>query len=473
MSFTSSRFSFLEQYPLLLKFIFIGLLILVLWIPSTMIKNLIEEREARHQETRQEITKSWGAAQTLGGVVLNIPYQNYEACPVVPNTVYSSGPSPQCLSPKLKYATFLPSELKVEGELKTQTLYRGIFKAPVYTGDFSLSGSFAPPDFSKITNQKIKVLWQQARVLLLVSDKKALRQRPALQWEGSEYDFSSLDEEHKVWTAALQVKLPLQKKQNSAFYPFHAKLQMVGSQGIHFLSLAKDTQVSLKSKWKHPSFTGAFLPNNRQVGSKGFSAQWQIPHLARNLPQAFPDFAAHHHTINASKFGAGLVLPIDIYQLSDRSLKYSLLFITLTFVVFFLFEVLSKLRIHPIQYLLVGFALILFYLLLLSLSEHMGFNFAYWLASIATVLSITIYVATILQKKSRAGVMALILSVLYVFLYVLLQAEDFSLVMGSAGLFVILSVIMFLTRKIDWYRWQDSVLPSSTKAEEYFEEGSA
>jgi inner membrane protein len=233
--------------------------------------------------------------------------------------------------------------------------------------------------------------------------------------------------------------------------PFQFELKLAGSRSLQFLPFGKKTNVSLHSNWQSPSFIGNYLPTRRDITPQGFSAHWEILHLARNYPQNWSDQEVTKEKYQESAFGAELLFPVDHYQEVTRSAKYGILFIALTFVTFFFFEIFSRLKVHPVQYLLVSFGLCLFYLLLLSLSEYLGFGVAYALAGAATVLLISGYSGTVLKTGRRAFAMGGILAGLYAYLYVLLQLTDFALLMGSIGLFGILTIIMFITRKVDWY----------------------
>ena len=229
---------------------------------------------------------------------------------------------------------------------------------------------------------------------------------------------------------------------------FSISLRFNGSMGLHFVPLGEETDVKLSSVWKDPSFTGAFLPDRRKVDDNGFSAHWNVLHLNRGFPQMF---LGANTGIDKTGFGVNLRMPVDQYQKSMRSAKYAILFIALTFLVFFFIQLFHRIRIHPIQYLLVGLGLTIFYTLLISLSEHLGFETAYLGASVAIIALITGYARVMLKRLKLTMVMGLTLTVLYAFIYIIIQLQDYALLMGSAGLFVVLAIIMFLSRKIDWY----------------------
>jgi inner membrane protein len=232
-------------------------------------------------------------------------------------------------------------------------------------------------------------------------------------------------------------------------------LRLNGSESVFFIPAGKTNGVSMSSSWGDPSFAGAYLPASRSVGAEGFQARWQVSHLSRNYPQQWKsedvDFGLFREIVSGSAFGVTLFLPVDHYHKTTRASKYAVLFIVLTFAAFFLFEILNRLRIHPFQYLLVGFAMSLFYLLLLSLSEHVGFLAAYASGSAVTIGLIVGYTYRLLAEKKRSALFTGLLALLYGCLYVLLQLEDFALLIGVLVLLVVLGLLMFITRKIDWY----------------------
>ena len=222
-----------------------------------------------------------------------------------------------------------------------------------------------------------------------------------------------------------------------------------------FLPVGETTNVIVKSNWSDPSFTGYYLPDNRKIQSDGFTAEWNINYLNRNYPQSW---IGNKHKIDFSAFGLELLLPVDQYQKTMRTVKYAILFISMTFLSFFMIELLGKKNIHPVQYMLIGFALLIFYSLLLSLSEHIDFTFAYLISGIAIIFIITSYTKSVLADNKQTGIIAGILIILYTYLYVVLQLQDYALLIGTIGLFAALTIVMYLTRNIDWF----SVLHSKT-----------
>ncbi len=429
------------RFQVLLKVLFIGFITLVMLIPTFFILNLINERQERREAASSEVLKCWGSEQSLGGPVLVVPF-------LVENTL-TDDKGVKTVQREMHYAYFLPEQLHIESSMESQTLRRGIFRIPVYQGDLKIQGRFAKPDFSNWNVADGMVYWDRAFLTLGLSDLRGLRESPKVKWNSAELNFEPGEKSGAFFESAVRAKLPFINA-NDTGYNFSMDLHLGGGHFLTFLPLAKDTSVKLSSNWPHPSFSGSFLPVFRQVTDQGFQAEWKIPETARSIPQRWKDSLQDTYLPNFA-FGVDFILPVDIYQFTTRAAKYAMLFILLTFVSFFLFEVLSKLRIHPVQYLLVSAALCVFYLLLLSLSEHISFGWAYLAATLGTVGLITAYLVTVLQRKSRALLMASILAGLYGYLFTLLRAEDYALLMGSAGLFLIVAAVMFLTRKINWY----------------------
>ena len=231
--------------------------------------------------------------------------------------------------------------------------------------------------------------------------------------------------------------------------PFNFNVKLKGSEYINFVPVGKVTDIELSSDWNNPSFDGPFLPDSREIDDDGFTAHWNVLHLNRNYPQAW---IGAQHKVKDSAFGVNLLIPVDSYQKSERSIKYAILFIGLTFLVFFFIEIINKKRVHPIQYILVGLALCLFYTLLLSISEHTSFNIAYGISTLLTIGLISTYTKTVLKSNALTGLMGGILIILYLFIFIIIQLQDYALLMGSIGLFIILGLVMYFSRKIDWYQ---------------------
>ncbi len=440
----------------LLKLFVTVLLGLILLVPASMIENLVEERSASREQAVRDISGKWGAEQTIGGPVLTVPFRKLSS------RVAGGKEEPFW---ETGYAHFLPADLLIDGRIDPQVRHRGIYDAVLYNTKLKISGSFATPDLSVWGIKPDDVYWGSAVLTLGIPDMQGIRDRIRLKWNEQDLLFHPGLEEHEIFASGVTAEIdpntftkspdPRPKEsrpgaeQHIATNTFSIDLDLNGSQKLGFLPLGKETRVKLTSNWPDPSFNGTFLPEQRDVSAKGFTAAWKVLDLNRNVPQQWLE---NSRTVGASEFGVGLMLPVDNYHQTTRSLKYAVMFIGLTFLTFFLVEILRKMRLHPIQYLLAGIAMVIFYLLLLSFSEQMGFGLAYLLASSSVIGLLTLYMGTIFRRALTTFILFLILTLLYGYLYVLLELEDYSLLLGSLGLFAILALVMYLTRKIDWYK---------------------
>lgn len=418
------------------KMFSIAFLAIILLIPAFMIQMVIQDREYRRNEAVQEISSKWGNEQTLAGPILTVPYKA---------TIKDEAGN---ISNVTQYAHFLPDKLDVKGSLQPEVRYRGIYEAVLYTGKLQFGGQFSFPNFDDWTIDKQDILWNKAFLSVGIPDMRGINDKIELAWNSQKMLFEPGIESPDVVSSGVSVATPLVSDKKGDTFTFDFQLNLNGSERLKFLPLGKETSVSLSSPWRNPSFDGAFLPDTRNIDTKGFTAQWKVLHLNRNFPQ---QWLGNVQNIQESAFGVKLLTPIDEYQKTERSSKYAIMFIFLTFLGFFFVEILNKMRIHPAQYLLVGAALCVFYLLLISLSEHIKFNPAYWVSTAATVILITAYSSTIFRSKKLTVSICITLLGLYGFLYSLLQLQDYALLMGSLGLFSILAAIMYLSRNIDWY----------------------
>jgi inner membrane protein len=426
------------------KMLALGGLAGLLLIPLGMVGSLIGEREERRAQASAEVAATWGKSQLLGGPVLTVPYRQHGKDDKGKEQVWIS------------YARFLPASLKVDGRVVPEKRNRGIFEAVVYRADLRWTGAFRRPSFAAWPIAPEDILWNDAYLSVGVPDLRGIRSGVGIDWEGRTLQFQPGGAEEGLWSSGLRVPVPdlAAGKEGETYYGFAFDLGLNGSQKLQLLPLGQQTTVDLHSTWPSPSFSGAFLPEARKVTGMGFDARWNVSWFARSYPQQWlreeAEKLAPKSGLEESAFGVELFLPVDAYQKTERSVKYGVLFLVLTFLTFFLYEVFSGVSLHPMQYFLVGSALCLFYLLLLSISEHVPFGFSYLVASAATVLLIGGYSVAVLRGRLRALLMTLVLGVLYGYLFVLLQLEDYALLLGSVGLFAILALVMFLTRRIDW-----------------------
>ena len=443
-----------------LRVILVGLLALLLLIPVEMIKSVVSEREVNRDSVVQDITSKWGNEQVIAGPILTVPYDSFKTV---------DGKQIK----ETNYAHFLPEHLKIETVVSPELRSRGLYDAVVYSSDISFSGDFEKPDFLALGINSQSVHWKEAFISVGIPDMRGLEDRTDFNLNGKELSFISgikIDEvirdinsyntgrldpyEEKMPTtnskgenaSGLSVNLPAESLSLKNSFSFDLNLK--GSERIAFVPVGKTTDVSIISDWPAPSFDGYFLPDNREVSEAGFTSNWHILDLNRNYAQSW---TGGFYEIYNSSFGVSLLELVDGYQKSERSAKYALLIIALTFLVFLSFEIFNRTRIHPIQYILVGLSLVLFYALLVSVSEVLGFNLAYIVAGVSTIGLILLYSLTVLKRKRFVVIEGGVLIFLYIFIFILLQLEDYALLIGSIGLFLILASIMYLSRKVDWY----------------------
>jgi len=425
----------------LLRIVWIAVLAAALLIPVGMIDGIITERQNRRQEAVREVTSIWGERQTVIGPLLVVPYLRQISerdKDGVAKTRIETG-----------HATFLPESLHTGGRLRCETRYRGIYQVPVYTADLDISGVFARPDFAELGIDAAAILWDRAYLSLRVSDARAVINRVSLRWNGQEAPFLPGAGEFGGKEAGIHV--PMRGRLAGERFEFASHLTLNGSEDLSFAPFGKETVVEIVSNWGSPGFQGNWLPVERKISENGFRAKWSIPYLGRNYPQQWRSEAGFDEAVLPSCFGMRFVPSLDQYGMAKRSTKYGILFILLTFVTLWLFEIVAGVRIHPIQYLLVGAGLALFFLLEISLAEHMGFAPAYLTATLLITSLIYFYCRFVLGGLRRSAVLGTVVLLLYGYLYALLMNQDYALLIGSLCLFLVLAAIMFVTRGIDWY----------------------
>jgi len=423
-----------------------ALLTVFLMVPMTMVDSLVSERTARRDEAAKEVGASWGGAQTISGPVLVVPYTQ--------TWTDEHGRQQSAIG----QAYFLPAELHADAVLDTQARKRGIFEVAVYATTVKVEGRFVRPSLEWLRPVPAEIRWAEAVVAVGVSDPQALTRRATLTMggAGAESPFSGGAMDVGLFSAGIHAAVPgLGAIAAGESLPFAFTLDVNGTRDVRFLPSAEETTVNLSSAWPHASFVGARLPQSRTTGSGGFTAQWRAPDFGRPYPSRWSSGAMNREQLaaqgDASAFGVNLSQPVDVYQQAERAVKYAVLFIVLTFLVFFLWELFRLTLLHPMHYVFVGFALCVFYLLLLSLSEHVGFDAAYAGSAAVTMLLISGYAGSVLNGWRQGSSVAAALAALYGFLYLLLRLEDYALLAGAIGLFLILSAVMFLTRRMNWY----------------------
>ena len=441
------------RYSATARLVVMGILTLGLLVPITWVYAIVRERSSRRTEAVQEISTTWGGPQTIAGPVLSIPYTF--------TTTDGRGQSKQHTA----YAHMLPRDLQIAATLATEKRRRGIFDVILYRAQFTVRGHFRrdPLDWVKPVPERIE--WGSAVLSVGISDPRGLSRRAVLNWNGREEPFSGGVPPLGLFNTGVQAKAPQSgTTATTADIPFSFDLGVNGSYDVRFLPAAEETTIDLTASWPHPSFSGSPLPEQWTSGGGGFNARWRVPDFGRSyagrwtsLDMGGDQLAAR---ATASAFGVTLIQPVDIYQQAERAVKYAVLFIALTFLVFFLWEIFQATLLHPVQYAFVGFALCVFYLLLVSISEHAGFDRAYAISSTAITLLIGGYSRAVLRGTRQASSVVCSLAGLYGFLYLLLRLEDVALLAGSLALLVVLGVLMYLTRRMDWYELRLGAKPA-------------
>ena len=448
-----SQPSFGRRNSTIIKLLGVGALVLVLLIPLVMITGVLSDRLSRRNEAVADITSSWGREQNVIGPVLGIPFQyKFKAVKEMP------GPDGKMERREVEEvgigtAFFLPETLKIDGNAETQTLHRGIYEAAVFRAQVMLSGKFAPPDFGPLKIDLKDVQWKDAFVTIAVNDLRGTREGLVLDWGGTKRPMlpgSQVPGYTTGATASLGSDQPIASE-----ITFSIPLDFNGSDGVFFAPFGVQNEATLKSNWPDPAFRGSFLPAERSVRPDGFNATWRVSYYGRDYPQSWTSRGGNERfnvlSVTSSRFGANFLELLDAYRYVERSIKYGVLFLVLVFTTFFLFEVSARQKIHPFQYLMVGAALCLFYLLLLSISEFIGFSWAYLIAAAASTMLITWYCRFFLGGGVRILMIGAGLAGVYTFLYITLRQQDYALLMGAIALFIVLAVVMYVTRKVDWY----------------------
>ncbi|HET6272395.1 MAG TPA: cell envelope integrity protein CreD [Bacteroidota bacterium] len=424
----------LIKRSVLLRMFLIGGLTVALLIPSLLIIGLVDERETTRDSAVSEVSDKWGNAQTIAGPILTVVYR-VPSYTTKERIVYTTG-----------LAHFLPESLVVSATIQPEVRHRGMYEVVLYSSRIQFRGTFAAPAFAQLGIPAEDILWDKAFLTLGISDLKGVKEGISIQFDDQTLVADPGVNADEVLTTGINVHPKVSPSAKA--YAFSASLDLNGSGQLMFVPVGKETRVTVASPWGNPSFIGNTLPVRRVVSEGTFAADWKVLHLNRNFPQ---QWAGKQFDISQASFGVKLLLPVDEYQKTTRAAKYAIMFIVFTFLAFFLTEILNKKVIHPIQYALIGFALLLFYVLLLSISEQMAFNYAYVISSAGIILLVGGYTRSVLTSNVAALAIAGIMILLYGFMYVLLQLEDYALLLGSVGLFLILALVMYLTRRIDWF----------------------
>jgi len=437
------------ERTLAIKLASIGLLIVLLIIALSSIRRLVAERQARRDAVIHDIAQSSSGEQQLTGPILIVPYEK-TVREWRENDRGDRHLEERRLTGQL---LFLPDAFQIEGDIRTERRARGIYEARLYHANLRIKAAFSVPTHYGVESDFAAYRFGTAFVAVGVTDIRGIESPlratlddvpvPLLPGTGT-----------ARLPGGLHADLSSIGPENAAHLQLTLQLPLLGTSEFNIIPIGRESQVNLTSNWPHPSFTGDFLPMERKIDPNGFKAHWATSFFSTNLEEVLHRCDANDHAecaeFSAHRLGVSFIDPLDQYLKTDRAIKYALLFITLTFAGFFLFDVLKKLPVHPIQYALVAAALALFYLLLLSLSEHVGFGMAYLLSSAGCVGLISFYVSYVLKSFARGLAFGGGLAVLYGCLFGLLTADDYALLMGSSLLFALLAAVMFLTRNVNW-----------------------
>ena len=442
----NSRTSFLHSTTA--KMMMIGALTLLLLIPLSLVQELIEERSQRQEEVIAETSQKWGESIYFYGPILKIPYTIYTESVTVNQ---KSGETVKARTAKTHFAYFFPDELKNTTTANMSTpLQRSLYKSNVFKAAMDFSGSYQRPGFELISVPDEDIMWDKATIVIRTSNMKSIKSQVNFNFGGKSYRMEPTQIAPEDSVASLETRaVDISELRSDKRMPFTFSINYNGSSQIKIAPIGKTTEAKMKSDWHSPSFTGNYIPDekNKQISDAGFEAQWNVLHLNRPFAQqsfgSLPDLKKY-------AFGVDFITPVDEYQQNERASKYGFLVIGLTFLVFFLIQSVSKIRIHIFNYSMIGIALIMFYTLLISITEHSSFTFAYIIAGSSVVALISLYSLSILKSKKFASFIGIALTVLYTFIYVIIQLEDYALLVGSIGLFLILAAVMYISRKIDW-----------------------
>lgn len=435
----------LKTDSLAFRFGIIAILVAIMTIPLGMVTDVVSERSRLYSSVVHDIANTWGHQQNISGPVLIVPYTEK----FITEKVITDKEGNERKIDKTTYtqrtAIVLPEKLSIKGDLKGEHRQRSIYKSLVYRADVALSGSFIRPNIEALSSHIDKIHWDKAWFSLGISDTRAINKVSTLQWNTLKTDFEPGTRIVNIIKNGFHA--PLVIDQETSSYTFSLKLNIKGSQGFYFKPFGKTTNVSLSSDWPHPSFQGNVLPDEHRITKNGFNAHWSIPHLARNYPQLWT-LEVQKFDTNEFKAGVNLFESVSLYSQITRAIKYGILFLLLTYITFLIFELGINHRLHIVQYGMIGLALSMFYLTLLSVAEHADFLNAYLAAAALIITMITLYAYAAIRSIGRTALIAILLVGLYSILYSLLNLEDYALLVGTILLLTILAIMMYFTRNI-------------------------
>ena len=427
----------------MIKLLIMGGITLVLLLPLARVEYLISERQDLQYQAKANIAANWGEQKVLEMPVMAISYRRN----IPTGFVFKEGGQQV---KQEQHTVYVPAEnMKVAVNMTTETRQYGIYSSPVYLIEVEFRGLFEKQTLRDLAANTPEIDWQQAELVLPISQPRSIRSVSLLSTNTEELSLS--DKFNSKLFSGLSTRIPI-NLENDEDLSIALYMTLAGSESLLFQPMSGLTEVEVQSDWASPSFNGAFLPSKRTISAAGFSAAWSVMDLNLNLPRWWQDKDPSPLTHADSTFGFQLYQPVDIYQQNIRSIKYAVLVIVLSFMLFFLLEVYYRMYFHPIQYVMVGVALSLFYLLLVAFSEHVGFTTAYAIATAAVVVVVGFYASGILKSARKGFGIAVNTLLVYAFLFFLIRSQDYSLVIGATVLFAIFSLIMLLSRHVDWHQ---------------------
>jgi len=443
------------------KILLLVALVLLLLIPLAMIRGVINERSRTADSAEAEIMEAWGSQMLQAGPFIVIPGVRTEE---VRTKTDRDGEKIELVRHSFTLV-LMPQKLNIKTDFKTTIRKRGIFSVPLFSSELSLSGTFDPAMAFSSLSSKEELFPAQAELVIALSSQKGIRKIDRALWNDHELFFQPgnqsinilrrTDSYRERATSSPQLSGGIHAALTgftNAKSNFDITIAIQGGQLVRFLPAGQDTHVEISADWASPSFQGSFLPGSSNITDTSFDAVWDINYLSRDIPLFWKSAGnMDNFDFANSMFGVNFFRAIDTYSLNTRAVKYAILFLIVPFLTLFLLEVFVRKRIHPVPYLLSGIANVIFYLLLLSLSEQMPFFLAYTLAALSVTVMMTLYSRSLLSSWNKSWYMGLVMSISYILLYAVLNAESYALLIGSIGAFVIVGLVMFLTRKLNWY----------------------
>ena len=438
--------------PLFAKTLVIGLIVLALLIPLSQVESLVADRGVMRDAAEQRIADGWGRAQSLGGPVLVVPSDT--------RTIDPADAHREIVRRDLHY--LLPESLDVVADLTPVERHSGIYRVNAYTANIAMTAHFRSEALQGVLSAApdSKIAWSEIRLVLPLTDLRGIREISEVSWNGAALAMSP-DVDRALSGIAAPVDLSSDTIGGTTFV-FRGIL--AGTRNFAVMPFGRSTAVRVRSAWPHPSFSGSFLPARYTLDQKGFDAAWQILEVNRDYPQRWDNDAVSADRITASAFGVALYDPVDVYQRNYRAIHYAILFVAITFLSLFLWEQIARRRLHAMQYLLIGLALATFYLLLIALSEHMSFAFAYTLAAAGQVAVLGVYLVGAMRARLAGGIATAGIASVYGALYLLVLSEQYALLLGALLLFAILAAVLFVTRRVDWHQLANEMRSNSPSA---------